>query len=302
MTTRRIVPLAATTAALIATTLGMSLGTSSGVANAAEASAERPVGNVVIRVNGFTARAVEAGTNRFRMILPKRSSIQWLGATATRDVAIGDISAGRLAQAWQSFGHRRTAGVVSTLTWRANGQMTQWASARVSNPRLNSRGQLVFTVRSTTALPAKMPRYTVNISRAAQTTRSFPVTGPAVQLSGSVFAQSIGQSATSSTGTIYTGSTTCFSYSHSTTVNPRVTYGGTCDGIRFSTPPGTPGIQSSSQIQLGIGTDSIPGRTGPPVPTTTLNERGNFTLYVGDSMIRLNLILRVWTQDGTLVQ
>lgn len=302
MTPKRFVPIAATTVALIATTLGMSLGASTGVANAAETPADRPVGNVVIRVDGGTARIVEAGTNRYRMIVPKRASIQWMGATATRDVAIGDFTTGRLVQAWQNIGHRRTAGVVSTLTWRANGEMTQWASARVANPRLNSRGQLVFTVRTTTALPQKMPRYTVNISRAAQTTRSFPVDGPAVQLSGSVYAQSIPQSATSSTGSIYSGSTNCFSYSHSTTANPRVTYGGTCDGIRFSTPPGTPGIQGISQIQIGVGTDSIPGLNGVPIPTTTGNERGNFFLYVGDSMIKLNLILRVWTQDGTLVQ
>lgn len=302
MSPRRIVPIAATTAALIAATLGISLGTTVGVANAVDPAVERPVGSVVIRVDGGTARAVEAGTNRFRMILPKRASIKWLGATATRDVAIGEFTSGRLAQAWQSIGHRRTAGVISTLTWRANAETTQWASARVSNPRLNARGQLVLTVRSTTALPPMMPRYTVNISRAAQTTRSFPVTGPAVQLSGSVFAQSTGQSATSSSGSIYSGSTTCFSYSHSTTVNARVTYGGTCDGIRFSTPPGTLGIQHTSQIQLGIGTDSVPGRDGPNLPTTKISERGNFFLSIGKDMISLNLILREWTQDGTLLQ
>lgn len=302
MSSRRFVPIAATAVALIATTLGMSLGTSLGVANAADAPVEQPVGNVVIRVDGGTAQAVDAGTNRFRVVLPKAASIKWLGATATRDAAIGDFTTGRLVQAWQNIGHRRTAGVISTLTWRANGETTQWASAKVSNPRLNARGQLVLTVRSTTALPPKMPRYSINITRAAQTTRSFPVTGPAVQLSGSVYAQSTPQSATSSTGSIYSGSTNCFSYSHSTTANPRVTYGGTCDGIRFSTPPGTFGIQSISQIQIGVGTDSIPGLNGVPVPTVTGNERGNFFLYIGDSMIKLNLILRAWTQDGTLIQ
>jgi hypothetical protein len=302
MTSRRIVPITATAVALLAATLGMSLGTSVRVANAADAPVERPVGNVVIRVDGGTAQAIDAGTNRFRVILPKRASIQWLGATATRDVAIGDFTTGRLVQAWQNIGHRRTTGVVSTLTWRANGEKTQWASAKVSNPKLNARGQLVLTVRSTTALPAKMPRYSINITRAAQTTRSFPVDGPAVQLSGSVYAQSTAQSATSSTGSIYTGSTGCFSYSHSTTVNPRVTYGGTCAGIRFSTPPGTYGVQHTSQIQIGLGTDSLPGIDGLPTPTATTTERGNFFLYIGDDMIKLNLILRAWTQDGTLIQ
>jgi hypothetical protein len=302
MSPRRFVPIAVATAALVATSLGMSMGTAIGVANATDASVERPVGNVVIRVDGGTAQAVGTGSERFDMVLPKRASIKWLGATAQRDVAIGEFTSGRLARAWQSLGHRRTAGVISTLTWRANGETTQWASARVSNPRLNARGQLVLTVRSTTALPPKMPRYTVNISRAAQTPRSFPVTGPAVQLSGSVFAQSTGQSATSSTGSIYSGSTTCFSYSHSTAGNARVTYGGTCDGIRFSTPPGTLGVQHTSQIQIGIGTDSLPGRNDPSIPTTRMSERGNFFLYVGKDMISLNLILREWTEDGTLLQ
>jgi hypothetical protein len=304
MTTRRIVPIAATTFALIATTLGLSVGTSLGVANAADAPLiERPVGNVVIRVDGGgNARVVDAGGGRFRMILPKNASIQWLGATQTRDVAIGNFKAGRLAQAWQSIGHRRTTGVVSTLTWRPNGSTTQWASAKVSDPRVNARGRLVLTVRSTTLLPPKMPRYTINITRAAQTTRSFPVTGPAVQLSGSVFAQATAQSATSSTGSIYSDTGNCFSYSHSTTVNARLLYGGTCGGIRFSTPPGTYGIQSTSQIQIGFGTDSIPGVDGLPTTTKTGSERGNFTLYVGQDMIRLNVILRAWTEDGTLIQ
>jgi hypothetical protein len=304
MTTPRIVPIAATTVALIATTLGLSVGTSLGVANAADAPLlERPVGNVVIRVDGGgNARVVDAGGGRFRMILPKNASIQWLGATQTRDVAIGDFTTGRLVQAWQNIGHRRTAGVISTLTWRANGETTQWASARVSDPRINARGRLVLTVRSTTDLPPQMPRYTINITRAAQTTRSFPVSGPAVQLSGSIYAQSTAQSATSSTGSIYSDSGTCFSYSHSTTVNARVTYGGTCAGIRFSTPPGTYGIQSISQIQIGLGTDSTPGRDGIPIPTANTSERGNFFLYVGNDMIKLNLILRAWTEDGTLLQ
>lgn len=294
-------PIAVTAIALVATTMGASLVASMGVATATDAPVERPVGNVVIRVDGGTAQALRAGANRFQVVLPKAASITWLGATATRSAAIGDFTSGRLVEAWQNIGHRRPAGVVSTLTWRANGEKTQWVSAKVSNPRLNARGQLMLTVDSPTALPPKMPRYSINITRAAQTTRSFPISGPAVQLSGSVYAQSIPQSATSSTGSIYSASGTCFSYSHSTTVNPRATYGGTCDGIRFSTPPGTFGIQSTSQIQIGVGTDTVPGHVFP-TPTVTGNERGNFSLYIGDDMIKLNLILRVWTEDGTLLQ
>jgi hypothetical protein len=133
--------------------------------------------NAFLRVDGGTAYATKTGKHRYTVRLPKGVGIRWLGEADGKTDQFGKMSPSRLERSWQRLGHGPGVGVQSSITWRVAGaDYTSFADARVSDPRVNGNGLLVFTARTPRgSLPAVLPDFSFNIAPAELSTRSYVI-------------------------------------------------------------------------------------------------------------------------------
>lgn len=211
------------------------------VPNSASAAPERPAASALIRIDsGGAARAQRirhepnTGQSTYTVSVPAGAKITWLGETRSATVAIGRFKPGRLVERWRTLGHTRQEPVLATLTWRAADGETRAALVSVSHPRRTASGKLEFTVDSSAVLPRTLKKYSVNIRRAAPQVRTYPVEGQPFNITSTVYmvAQADGPDAAS--GRIYSGSTTCYSYSHSLTRDQLLNFSATCGSVSFA--------------------------------------------------------------------
>lgn len=236
--------------AVTAATVAASVVLTAPSATASEAAQLAPSGSALIRLDGERAVAKQASDGRYFIVMPAGAEAGWIGpAAGVEGVSSGRFGARTLVASWADLGHRGKTGVLTTLTWTtSNGKES--ALARVSDPRMNADGRLVFTARSPKPLPRVMQDFSVNISGAPEvqaTTRSttYPFVGNAIGIPGSTV--SINATATSINSANYVVSgTDCPAGSTAQwtrTLAPNTyaaTFSGNICGVTFTTSDGTP--------------------------------------------------------------
>ena len=148
---------------------------------AAVAATLRPSGPALLHVggDGQTAIATKQDRRLFTVRVPADAVIDWVGLVEGKGDRSGTYTPSQLVKAWKALGHRAGVGVQSTITWfpKAGGDM-DFRSVMVSDPRINSNGELVFTARVNEAarsgLPRTLPDFGINIARAAPSMR-YPI-------------------------------------------------------------------------------------------------------------------------------
>lgn len=209
-----------------------------------------PSGSALIRIDGDRAIAKKASDDRYFIVMPAGAEAGWIGpAAGVEGIASGRFNARTLVSSWAGLGHRGRTGVLTTLAWKTSvGQ--ELAQARVSQPRLNAEGRLVFTARTSEPLPRVLPDFSVNISGAPEpgtSSRSttFPFVGNAIGISGT--SVSLNATATAQSSVDYYVYGNCGSASSDptqwkTTISAKPYTSGflmTCSGVTFTTSDGT---------------------------------------------------------------
>ena len=136
--------------ALVATTVlssGAALVAALALAAPAQAAELEPSGSALIRIDGDRAIAKKASDGRYFIVMPAGAEAGWIGpAAGVEGISSGRFGARTLVSSWAGLGHRGKTGVLTTLTWMtASGKKS--TLARVSDPRMNADGRLVFTAR-----------------------------------------------------------------------------------------------------------------------------------------------------------
>ena len=209
-----------------------------------------PSGSALIRIDGDRAIAKKASDDRYFIVMPAGAEAGWIGpAAGVEGIASGRFNARTLVSSWAGLGHRGRTGVLTTLAWKTSvGQ--ELAQARVSQPRLNAEGRLVFTARTSEPLPRVLPDFSVNISGAPEpgtSSRSttFPFVGNAIGISGT--SVSLNATATAQSSVDYYVYGNCGSASSDptqwkTTISAKPytsSFLMTCSGVTFTTSDGT---------------------------------------------------------------
>lgn len=172
----------------------LALGMSTAVAHAAPAPMASPAdvsklvdgppsGKALVRIDGGTAYTKKMGKHAYKLLLPTGAGIKWMGEVSGKGLRAGTFSHNGIVKGWARLGHRVGVGVTATVTWKDQARLVS-----VSDPRINGKGQLVFTARAGMGLPEKLPKFSLNITRAAKTPR-YSVYFDAVSLSNDVQVQ-----------------------------------------------------------------------------------------------------------------
>lgn len=258
-----------------------------------------PVGGALLRMEKGDMTAVKTGEVRYRLTLPAGAAIRWTGESAPGRLAAGTFSPVVLVSRWESLGHRRGVGVLTTLTWLDGKGEKTWARALVSNPRVSQSGQLVLDARTSTRLPERLRDYTVNMLPVAPQGRGFPVTGDFMFIGGNVTLYSTIDSASQVTLRMsYTASegapeVACWNFVNKTSY-PKYVFGtGSNDWVAFTPICGTYKYEASSYVQITGATSSAPGQERVSLSWRIPNVSG---------VQSTDWVLTSWTQDGTLVQ
>jgi len=158
-------------------------------------SRSKPSGEALIHIGGGTARAVERGSNVYRIVVSSQATIRWLGQSGGR-LAIGTFGGKALVDRWTRLGHSaKSRSALATIVWANPGEAAPpFVGAYLAMPRVNSQGQLTFVAKTSGPLPSTMPNFSLNIERpvhSARTPRSggYPLVIPAYSASSSVGAQ-----------------------------------------------------------------------------------------------------------------
>lgn len=150
---------------------------------AAVAATLRPSGPALLHVggDGQTAFAKKKDRRHFTVKAPADAVIDWVGLVEGKGDRSGTYTPSQLVKAWKALGHRAGVGVQSTITWfpKDGGDM-EFRSVRVSDPRINNNGELVFKARvndvAHSGLPRTLPDFGINISRADKSVRvDYPI-------------------------------------------------------------------------------------------------------------------------------
>ena len=151
------------------------------VAPAADAGL-KPSGSALLHVGGDdqTAYAKKVKGKTYTVKAPADAEVAWVGVVEGKGDRSGSYTPQQLVKAWTVLGHRKGSGVQSTITWFPKGSdMMSFRSAKVSDPRINAKGELVFTATindvMATDLPVTLPRFGINIARAGQQPRGYPI-------------------------------------------------------------------------------------------------------------------------------
>ena len=238
--------------ALVATTVlssGAALVAALALAAPAQAAELKPSGSALIRIDGDRAIAKKASDGRYFIVMPAGAEAGWIGpAAGVEGISSGRIGARTLVSSWAGLGHRGKTGVLTTLTWMtASGKKS--TLARVSDPRMNADGRLVFTARSPRPLPRVMEDFSVNISgapegRVASRTTPYPYPGNAIGIPGSTVSILATATSINSADYIISG-TDCpagGTPQWTRTLAPNTysaTFSGTICGVTFTTSTGT---------------------------------------------------------------
>ncbi len=158
----------------------------------AAGSALKPAGAAFVHVGGEgqTAYSVKVKSSTYKIKAPANAAVDWVGVVKGKGDRSGTYQPKELVKAWTSLGHRKGAGVQSTITWYAAGSKTMsFRSVKVSHPRINGKGELVFTATLNDglpqALPPALPKFGINISRAQSQARGYPYYWPTVAITSS---------------------------------------------------------------------------------------------------------------------
>lgn len=238
--------------ALVATTVlssGAALVAALALAAPAQAAELKPSGSALIRIDGDRAIAKKASDGRYFIVMPAGAEAGWIGpAAGVEGISSGRFGARTLVSSWAGLGHRGKTGVLTTLTWMtASGKKS--TLARVSDPRMNADGRLVFTARSPRPLPRVMEDFSVNISgapegRVTSRTTPYPYPGNAIGIPGSTVSILATATSINSADYIISG-TDCpagGTPQWTRTLAPNTysaTFSGTICGVTFTTSTGT---------------------------------------------------------------
>ena len=162
----------------------LALGVSATMANAAPApvaspaDASKPVdgppsGKALVRIDGGTAYTKKTDKHTYKLLLPSGAGITWMGEVKGKGLRAGRFSHDGIVKGWARLGHRPGVGVTATVTWKDEATLVS-----VSDPRINAKGQLVFTARTRIGLPETLPAFSLNITRASKTPRFQDVFDP----------------------------------------------------------------------------------------------------------------------------
>lgn len=142
----------------------------------------KPSGSALLHVGGDdqTGYAKKVRGKTYTVKAPADAEVDWVGVVEGQGDRSGSYTPQQLVKAWTVLGHRKGSGVQSTITWFPKGsELMSFRSAKVSDPRINSKGELVFTATindvMATDLPVTLPRFGINISRAGQQPRGYPI-------------------------------------------------------------------------------------------------------------------------------
>ena len=260
-----------------------------------------PSGSALIRIDGDRAIAKKASDDRYFIVMPAGAEAGWIGpAAGVEGIASGRLADRDLVSSWAGLGHRGKTGVLTTLTWMtASGKKS--SLARVSDPRMNADGKLVFTARSPRPLPRVMEDFSVNISgapegRATSRTTPYPYPGNAIGIPGSTV--SINATATSINSADYIISgTNCPAggtpqWTRTLAPNTYVAnFSGTICGVTFTTSDGTqngassnvtlrpkerPGGYSEADTEFWVMTTTVNSSTGQSTTAVSQTFDWNF--------------------------
>lgn len=150
----------------------------------AQAAAEKPSGQALIRIDGGTAYAKKVSKGEYRIVVPDGAEISWMGEVTGKGTRTGTMSAKALVAGWARLGHRDGGSATTTLTYQqAGSKYPTFQVAFLSKPRINSGGQMTFIAKTqlAAALPMELKDFSINVTIASDSrTRSYTVTGPNV--------------------------------------------------------------------------------------------------------------------------
>ncbi|MGI9195882.1 MAG: hypothetical protein ACR2KE_00280 [Candidatus Nanopelagicales bacterium] len=163
-------------AALFAGVLAGALMVASPAAYSADVASAAVPSSAFVRIDGGTAYAKKTGKHRYTVSIPKGAGVKWLGEAGGKPDQYGTFTPSKLTKAWTLIGHAAGVGVQSTITWRKAGtDYTSFTDALVSDPRVNGKGELVFSARTVGGtLPHVLPDFSFNISSAPERPRKYP--------------------------------------------------------------------------------------------------------------------------------
>ena len=268
---------------------------------------EKPTDQAMVRIDGGTAYAIDKGNNRYRVVLPKGASISWMGEVG-KELSIGTFTPKALVGGWSRLGHRDGPDSLTTLTWVEPGSAdATYRLAHIGKPRINAKGQVTFAADVPRGLPAKMPKFSVNIARpepvfvrsspAASDTYSVPF--PINMASDTVGMQVVATSDNSAGVSWFTvdssGTQTPCANIPSTVLNlsnEGHDYGTvTCGDVTWNKI--NDGIQTYVTIKMG---NSV---TKPPTPTEVLSQ-ATFTKAGQSTLFKWNFTAGSWYKGGSL--
>lgn len=142
-----------------------------------------PSGKALVRIDGGTAYTKKTGKHSYKLLVPSGAAVKWMGEVSGKGLRAGTFSHNGLVKGWKRLGHRPGAGVMATVTWKDQARLV-----KVSDPRVNAKGQLVFSGRTSMSLPRTLSKFSLNITRAAKAQRFSDYFDP-VSLSDTVQAQ-----------------------------------------------------------------------------------------------------------------
>lgn len=203
-----------------------------------------------VRVDGGTAYAKKISKHRYTVRAPKGAKVGWMGE-ADGKPKIGSFTPERLTNLWPRLGYRADIGAQSVITWRLPGDdVMSYVDAQVSNPRINNRGELIFTARAMT-LPKALPEFSINMNPVDATSRGYGLAWPISQVVSNSFGFSVTATADHAAQVVFQYYDTkskrwvlcppTNTVSISGEVATSVTYGGVnCNGVRIQSSVNTP--------------------------------------------------------------
>lgn len=160
-------------------------------ASQATATAVRPSGEALVRVDGGTAYAKDLGKGKYRIVVPEGASITWLGEVSGQATQSGTFTPKALVAGWARLGHRDGAKALTTLVW-GKGTSEVSTLAFLAKPRINADGQMTFVTRPAgQALPKQMVDFSINMMRASngRVQRDWSTTFSPIQIDQTAFIQ-----------------------------------------------------------------------------------------------------------------
>jgi len=137
----------------------------------AVAAAATPPGPAIVRLDLPRLTTTPIGSERVVLHVPAGTRGQWFGGERAGEAPrIGSLAATHLPALWRVL-RLDPHGTTGTLTWRTTSPRIRYAVVRVSRPRSNGSGTLVFTAMADRALPRSLARATLVLDRGGSSAR-----------------------------------------------------------------------------------------------------------------------------------